>query len=455
MKKELPNNVSAERRILAAMMRDNSLSDEIIKILQPVNFHDKRNMIIYDTMLKLNAGNIQINSITLYEEMKRQDTISAGGGVAYLTQLEGSEIELENPNLLAKIVYEKFMLREIINTSRNLYEFAFLEKKDSFEMLDSAITQLEQLRNVLEFAEDELNAREYIGEFFREIEDMRAHGIERGYKSGVFPTFDVATGGILPGDLIAISGKDKAGKTTFALELLTTITLKYDLNATAISLEMPKKQYATKVYSQNAPIRYGYLRNPTDRLRDGTFAVSNAQLSTAYASLSKNLAQVNLYIIDQILTDEQLYSKIKFLVRKKNVQILMIDYISLIKPARRAERRDIEISEISRNMKLMARELNIPIIMLSQENTDGSTADSQALKKDCDYWFSIENPYKEEKKTIWHDGETYQIDAGHRVIKFKNSRHTLSGGKFICYHYEDGSFKEIDIQHDYTQSYRD
>ena len=122
----------------------------------------------------------------------------------------------------------------------------------------------------------------------------------------------------------------------------------------------------------------------------------------------------------------------------------MIDYISLIEVVQKRERRDLDIAEISRMLKRLTNELKLRMIILSQENKEGKTAESTALEKDCDFWFSVSKPINEGKERIKIGSQELKVDGGLFVIDYKNSRHSGSGGRFITYYMKNGEYKEID-----------
>lgn len=447
-KLQMPAAVDVEKKVIGALIIDNNCVDEVAALLKPNHFYTKANTEVYSAVLELKNSNIPIDQVSLYQLLQKRNKLDAIGGAGYIAKLSEDISTAANINYHARVVYEKYILREIINTTLQAASDSYRNiDKDVFDLLDEIKNRFEHIDDDLTFLKSERDMFESLQEIFETIKKEQDPNTDLVYKSDIFPSFTTATGGVKGGEMIAISGKDKAGKTTFGLSLSIELSSKYREPACVFTFEMPFDQYSRKNLSIATGTRYSYLRSPGERRRDGSLVYDDKKILETNKKAIRVFGKTKYYINDELLNEDSLINKIRYLNRKFGVGLILVDYIGLVEGAQKYDAPRIRIENISRKLKQVTNELNLRTIVLSQENDDGSTADSKALRKDCDFWFSIWHPIDDEENKIKIGNYNLDVDTGMHVISFKRTRHTESGGKFLCYYMKDGSFKEIDPLH--------
>jgi len=366
MAKKLPNNIEVEQKILGGIIIDNNAFENVFKIIKPKHFFDWKHGKIFEAMVALNESDIPIDYISLYEFFKTNKIQISATDISSIT----SEVfTAANVEYHAKVVLDKYILREIIKTSEHLIEDAS-QSKDPADLLVGSIDRLEMINDYLGLTESEKDIVKDADNIFRSIREEQASENGSGYKSKIFETLNQATGGIMPGEYLVISGADKAGKTTFGLALLNDLIAAYDLPGAAFTYEMPYDQYTKKIISLITSTRYGYLRNPAEKDHSGKLRYDFHQLEETSGKFKQELKDKTYILIDEPMNELELKIKIKYLHRKYGVKIVLVDYIGLVQPDVKKERKDLEVASVSRMLKLIAQELKIVVIALSQENDE-------------------------------------------------------------------------------------
>jgi replicative DNA helicase len=254
-------------------------------------------------------------------------------------------------------------------------------------------------------------------------------------KTKNFPTFNSSTNGLQKGNLIGIAGAYKSGKTTFGLNLMLDFA-EQNIPIGIISLEINQRELERKILSMRTEISYNSLRNPQKLIETEKSKLRLYQ---------ENQENLKIYISDRTLTDNELKTKLQIWKDKFNIQIVMIDYLGLIKG--NEKNREMLLSEISRQLKILAKELGIVIILLAQLNRQGKTnpdstnlAESIGLVRDCDFLFITYKPLEYGYKS---DKQGNQFTENHFAIKLDSSRHTQTGTQFICEVNQSGKFNEV------------
>lgn len=442
-KTQIPAAVEVEKMIIGGMFLEPETLENVYPILKPHHFYDKRLREIYEVIIELDEQNIPVDIITVYEHAKKTNRNIAA---THLSEIAESVSTASQIVYHCRIVYEKYILRKTIEQAQTVIAKAYQEN-DVFDLLGDAIKNLENLSDEGEQIKEDRNLANELQTIFEQINHERESELGIGWSTENFPTFNKSTGGLQRGEVLVISGIDKAGKTTFGLSLLIDFVTRSNIPAAVFTLEMPFDQYARKIISIATPTRYGYLRTPGERKKDGSYYYDNDQFQRTAAQSIRLFNGKKLFIVDEIIDDIGIKAKIKYLHRKHGIELFMVDYIGLVECKTKKERRDLEIAQVSRMLKQIAMELKVAIIVISQENDEGSTAESKALRRDCDFWFSISHPIDLGKEQIKYEGQSYPIDQGYHVVIFKRSRHSANGGIFFCYYMKGGAFKEIDIRY--------
>lgn len=466
-----PAVVEVEKNILSCLMLNENSIVTAVKYLKPYHFSDQKHQIIFKACLSLFDGNILIDQSSIYETLKKLEAIDKAGGLKYLNSL--SLLYTSDAYLVqwCRLVFEKWMLREFIAKAKAAVIRAQKEIDDPFELIGQSVNEFDVLLNSFSNDIEEKNFAESLPEIIDKIKRERLEGEAATYKSNEFPSFNNATGGIKAGNLVVISGKYKSGKTRFSLALLKDFAVNSKIPTGLIGFEMSEEEYHKNLLSMQTGIRYGYLRNPGAKNKDGSYKLNDNDLIELETKANKAFAETKIFISDKSVYDTDVTAKIKFWVKKHQLKIIVIDYLQLIETNKRYERRDLELAEISKRLKNIARAENIAIIVLVQENEAGQSADSKGPLRDSDFWFSITHPVDDpayyiddlsngkgqsKKKCVIRvkdrNGKEIMMDADQSIfhVKFKASRHSANGKSFICKFFENGEFKELFIDNDFN-----
>jgi len=351
-----PQNVSAEQAALGSMLLQEDAILHSVDILRPEDFYKKSHQIIFKCVLELFEKSRAVDLVTLTEELNRINLLEEIGGVTYLTNLINSVPTAANIEYYVKIIEEKSILRNLISNATKIISMGYEEKEDAKILLDKA----EHL--VFEVSERNLGQsfvpiKEILQDSFEKIENLYHRGeLITGVPSG-FDEFDDITTGFQPSELIVIAGRPGMGKTAFCMSVAQYIAVSKNIPVALFSLEMSKSQLVQRMLCSEA-------RVDAHNLRKGRLAESDwPTLSMAAGRLSS----APIFIDDTAgITCLEIKAKARRLKAQANLGLIIIDYLQLIASSGRVENRQQEISEISRSLKGLARELNIPVIAVSQ-----------------------------------------------------------------------------------------
>lgn len=405
--KILPHNIEAEQSILGGILLDKDVINKVTEIIQPDDFYLDAHKKIFEGIISLCDRNEPLDLITLTDYFLKKGMLEQVGGATYLSKLIDNIPSSANIVYHAKIVKEKAILRKLINVTGDIYNSAFEPIEDVEEYLDLAeekifeITQKERTsQNCFELKDVLMNTFKIIENLFQKKELIT--GVPTG-----FSELDKLTAGLQPSDLIIIAGRPGMGKTSFALSILKNAALLSNISAAFFSLEMSKEQIVMRLLCGEAGIQLQNLRRGFLEQKDW------APLTHA----SSRLAKTGIIIDDTpALSILDLRSRARRLKAEKNIGLIMIDYLQLMRAHNNKESREQEISEISRSLKALAKELNIPVVALSQLNRAVESKEdkrpqishlreSGAIEQDADVIMFIyrEEFYRRDKENIPED----------------------------------------------------
>ena len=351
-----PQNISAEQAALGSMLLQEDAILHGVDILRPEDFYQKAHQNIFKCILELFEKSRGVDLVTLTEELNRKNLLEEIGGVTYLTNLINSVPTAANIEHYIKIIEEKSILRNLINNATKIVSMGYEEKEDAKILLDKA----EHL--IFEVSERNLGQsfvpiKEILQDSFEKIENLY-HRDEfiTGIASG-FDEFDDITTGFQPSELIVIAGRPGMGKTAFCMTIAQYIAVSKNIPVALFSLEMSKSQLVQRMLCSEA-------RVDAHNLRKGRLAESDWPTLSMAAG---RLASAPIFIDDTAgITCLEIRAKARRLKAQHSLGLVIIDYLQLITSSGRVENRQQEISEISRSLKGLARELNVPIIAVSQ-----------------------------------------------------------------------------------------
>ncbi|MGM9956925.1 MAG: replicative DNA helicase [Peribacillus sp.] len=352
-----PQNIEAEQAVLGAIFLEPSSLTVTSELLIPEDFYRSSHQKIFNVMIKLNDEGKAVDLITVTEELSATKNLEEVGGVSYLSELAGSVPTAANIEYYARIVEEKSLLRRLIRTATNIAQEGYSREDEVEELLGEAektIMEVAQRKNAGSFQ----NIKDVLVRTYDNIEILtNRKGDITGIPTG-FAELDRMTAGFQRNDLIIVGARPSVGKTAFALNIAQNVATKTDENVAIFSLEMGSEQLVMRMLCAEGNINAQNLR--TGALTDEDWR----KLTMAMGSLSN----AGIYIDDTPgVRIGEIRSKSRRLKQEHGLGMILIDYLQLIQgDGRSGDNRQQEVSEISRSLKALARELQVPVIALSQ-----------------------------------------------------------------------------------------
>jgi len=354
-----PQDLDAEQSVLGALMIDKDAIFSVADILNPADFYKKAHGIIYEAVLKLWEKHEPIDILSITAELRRDEKLKEIGGSAYLAELVNSVPTSSHILHYGKIVKEKRILRELINASAEITESAFHPDDDLESILDLveqrifSISQQGILKNFIPIREELKGAYERI-ENLHHGDDGKLRGVPTGFQG-----LDNILSGLQKSDLIIVGARPSYGKTAFVLDIARNAAVRHGQTVGIFSLEMSREQVVDRLIAAEAQVDLWKLR--TGRLRD------EVEFEMIQAALDK-LSNAPLFIDDTASPNiVQMRSMARRLQSEhKSLGLLIVDYLQLIQPRTNYESVVQQVTEISRGLKSLSRELNVPIIAVSQ-----------------------------------------------------------------------------------------
>ncbi len=352
-----PQNLEAEQSVLGGILIENFSINKVVEVLKPDDFYREAHRKIYKALIDLSERDEPADLITLTNELRNNDHLDSIGGASYVASLIDSVPTAANIEYYAKIVKEKSILRKLIQTSTEIITQSYEDRGDVEGFLDEAE------RAIFDISENRVRPsfypiRDIVKESFKILERLyEKKELVTGIPSG-FKDLDRMTAGFQPSDLIIVAGRPSMGKTAFCLNLAQYAAIQKKIPIAIFSLEMSKEQLGIRMLCSEAHVE-------GTRLRSGFLSESDWPRLTIAAG---NLSDASIYIDDSAaLTILELRAKARRLkIEHGGLGMLIVDYLQLMKGRTRVESRQQEISEISRSLKALAKELNIPVIAVSQ-----------------------------------------------------------------------------------------
>jgi replicative DNA helicase len=394
LERPLPHNLEAERSILGAVLLDNHALNAAVETLRSEDFFLSQNRLIFERMIQLGEKQQPIDTVTLVEELVRKGQLDAAGGVSYVSQLMDGLPRVTNVEHYARIVKEKAILRSLIHSAAAIQEQALAAGDDADMILDRAESSIFQL------AEDRvrvglIGVKDLVKENFERLEKIfsegrRITGLATGY-SGL----DNETAGLQPSELIILAARPSMGKTALALNIAENVVLRQREPVAVFSLEMSKESLLLRLLASESRVDAHKFR--TGHMNKDDWGKITGSLAT--------LGEAPLWIDDSASsTVLEMGAKARRLKRDRGLSLMIVDYLQLVIPSNtgRGSNRQEEVSSISRSLKGLAKELKIPILVLSQltrapEREDrkpqlSDLRESGAIEQDADVVLFINRP---------------------------------------------------------------
>ena len=411
-----PQDIAAEQSVLGGMLLSKDAIADVVEVTRSTDFYRPAHQTIFDVVVDLYGKGEPADPITVSAELTRLGEIGRVGGLPYLHTLLTSVPTAANAGFYARIVAEQAVLRRLVEAGTRIVQLGYGAAGSGG--VDDVVDRAQQ--SIYDVTERRSSEDYTILEQLMQptMDELEAIGSRGGAMSGVptgFADLDALTNGLHPGQLIVIAGRPGLGKSTMGLDIARTATVKHGLPAAIFSLEMSKTEITMRLLSAEA-------RVPLHHMRAGTMTDDD------WGRLARRMGEVAeapLYIDDSPnLTMMEIRSKARRLRQRNDLKLIVIDYLQLMSGNKKAENRQQEVSELSRSLKLLAKELEIPVIAMSQLNrgaeqrTDkkpqiADLRESGSIEQDADMVILLhrEDAYEKESPRA---GEADFIVAKHR-----------------------------------------
>ncbi len=354
--RSLPAQIEAERSVLSALLLNDQYISSVSEVLRPDDFYNYVNKIIYQAIIDLSQQNKRIDIVTLQDELTKREELESIGGVVYLLSLQEDIPSVGFVEQHAQIIKEKSILRELISSATGIISQCYNQDDKNIDaVLDEAektIFQISNKRANNNFVQLDI----WLKKTFQHLSDIKSHskgitGIPSGYRK-----LDVMSSGFQNGDLIVLASRPSMGKTALAL-CFAAEAARCGYTTGIFSLEMSAEQLTLRLLSTESGIFHHHIRNAT---------ISSEEW-LELTKIAAQLSEMKIFIDDiAMLSIMDLRAKARKLKLDHNLQFLVVDYLQLLHSNKRHENRHQEVSAISRGLKALAKELDIPILALSQ-----------------------------------------------------------------------------------------
>lgn len=425
-----PQNVDAEISLLGSLLLDGEAINAVVDTLHEEDFYKKEHKTIYGAIFSLFSSQKPIDLLSVANALKEQKTLEEIGGNSYLTNLVNSVPTSSNASYYAEIVRKKKILRDLISVSHGISQLGYQEEEDVDALLDEAekrIFAIAQHSLMSGFA----SVGSVLGKAWERIENLhKGAGVLRGVPTG-FRELDSLLSGLQRSDLVVLAARPSLGKTSFAMDIARHVALREKIPVGFFSLEMSSDQLIDRVIAAEAHVNLWNLRTGRLAQDSGDFERINDTLG--------ELQEAPLYIDDQpSLNVLQMRAKARRLQAEKGLGLLIVDYLQLMVPRTQSDNMVQQITEISRSLKILAKELKVPVLAISQLNravehrTDkkpqlADLRESGAIEQDADVVMFI---YREDKAK---DNSERKNQADIIIAKHRNG----PVGKVALYFNED------------------
>jgi len=351
-----PQNIEAEMATLGAMLIDEKVIAEILEFIDDLSFYKREHQIIFQSIIYLFDARKKVDILTVSEALSKRKVLEKAGGSVYLTTLADFVPTSANASHYARIVKEKEILRSLIGSANQIADLVYKDQEEVSGILDKAEKLIFEISD-RRVEGSYVHIKDIIKDGIELIESLyhkksRVTGIPTGFKD-----FDLKTAGLQNGDLIIAAGRPSMGKSAFVTSMAGFVAVEEKIPVAIFSLEMSKEQLMQRFLCAQAKVEI-------NRVRTGFLAPSEWPILTNAAG---KLSEAPIYIDDTpALNIFEIRSKARRLKAHHGIKLILVDYLQLIRGMRRGDNRQQEISDISQSLKALAKELNVPVIAVSQ-----------------------------------------------------------------------------------------
>lgn len=352
-----PQDVLAEQSVLGGMLLSKDAISEVVEILRERDFYRPAHELIYDAILDLYSRGEPADPVTVAAELTKRGDLTRAGGAPYLHTLISSVPTAANASYYAKIIRERAIMRRLVEAGTKIVQLGYTVEGEVDEAVNQAQAEVHAVTE-RRAAEDYIQLSELLPAAFDEIEKISSGVVGEGVKTG-FKDLDALTHGFHPGNMIVLAARPAVGKSTLGLDIARYASIHKGDTSVIFSLEMSRSEITMRMLSAEA-------RVPLNNIRSG--ALSDDE----WARMARRMGEISeapLFIDDSPnLSLMEIRAKARRLKQRHNLKLIVIDYLQLMTSGKRVENRQQEVSEFSRQLKLLAKELNVPVVAISQLN---------------------------------------------------------------------------------------
>ncbi|MDQ1747840.1 MAG: replicative helicase [Frankiaceae bacterium] len=413
-----PQDIVAEQCVLGAMLLSKDAIADVVEVLRPGDFYRPAHQTVYDIVLDLYGRGEPADPVTVAAELTRSGALAKVGGAPYLHTLIASVPTAANAAYYADIVRERAILRRLVEAGTKVVQLGYGAAAGMGGDVDEVVDRAQQaVYEVTErrTSEDYFRLEDVLQQAFDEIEAMGSRGSELYGVSTGFRELDELTNGLHAGQLIVVAGRPAMGKSTIGMDFLRAASIKHQMTSVLFSLEMGRSEITMRMLSAEAQIWLSNLR--TGKMTDADW--------NRLARRMGEIAQAPLFIDDSPnMSMMEIRAKARRLKQRHDLRLIVVDYLQLMTSPKRVENRQQEVAEMSRSLKLLAKELEVPVVAISQLNRGAEQRqdkrpqmsdlrESGAIEQDADMVILLhrEDAYEKESPRA---GEADLIVAKHR-----------------------------------------
>ncbi|MEV0706643.1 replicative DNA helicase [Nocardia aurea] len=355
-----PHDMAAEQSVLGGMLLSKDAIADVIEVLRPGDFYRPAHQAVYDTILDLYGRGEPADPVTVSAGLDRKGELKRIGGPSYLVTLTQTVPTAANAGYYAEIVAEKAILRRLVEAGTRIvqYGYAGADGQDIAEVVDRAQAEVYEVTE-RRTTEDFMPLEDLLQPTMDEIDSIASRGgISLGVPTG-FTELDELTNGLHPGQMIIVAARPGVGKSTLGMDFMRSCSIKHGLPSVIFSLEMSRTEIVMRLLSAEAKIKLGDMRS--GRMSDDDW--------TKLARRMSEISEAPLFVDDSPnLTMMEIRAKARRLKQRHDLKLVVVDYLQLMTSGKKVESRQQEVSDFSRNLKLLAKELEVPVIAISQLN---------------------------------------------------------------------------------------
>ncbi len=352
-----PQDVIAEQSVLGGMLLSKDAISDVVEILRERDFYRPAHELIYDAIIDLYGRGEPADPVTVSAELTKRGDLVRAGGAPYLHTLISSVPTAANAGYYAKIIRERAIMRRLVEAGTKIVQLGYTDEGEVDDAVDQAQAEVFAVTERRE-ADDYIQLSQLLPAALDEIEKIAAGVIGQGVKTG-FKDLDALTNGFHPGNMIVLAARPAVGKSTLGLDIARYASIHKGETSVIFSLEMSRSEITMRMLSAEA-------RVPLNNIRSGNL---NEEEWSRMARRMGEISQAPMFIDDSPnLSLMEIRAKSRRLKQRHNLKLIVIDYLQLMTSGKRVENRQQEVSEFSRQLKLLAKELNVPVVAISQLN---------------------------------------------------------------------------------------